>query len=356
MNIIKTIAAFLIVAVSMPTWAQQKPWFPVVVDSAVNPLNIEGASRQLNYTALTKASKKWRLCVSIPHLKDDYWMALNYGVAQEARRLGVALELYPAGGYDNLNYQIEQIEQCVAQGAQAVLIAAIDSEGLNDLVAELIAKNIPVIDLVNGMSSLVLSARSLVSFYHVGTVTGQYIIDLQRQQQRPLNVAWFPGPQSASWVEMGNRGLVDALAGHPINIITTQYGDVGRKVQGALLQKTFAEHSDIDVIVGNAAAILAALPMMRRYPGDNKPVLISYYMTRSIYNAIARKQVLAAPSIAAVLQGQIAIDQAVRVLEGRPFYKHAGPRVQIIDQSNIQHIDTDAILAPNGFSAELSIK
>ncbi|MCR8924209.1 TMAO reductase system periplasmic protein TorT [Dasania sp. GY-MA-18] len=353
---IKVIVVLMVVSMQSFAWGQQKSWFPVVIDSAVNPFDMEGESRQLSYNALAKASKKWRLCVSIPHLKDDYWMALNYGVVQESRRQGVALEFYQAGGYGNLAYQIKQIKQCVAQGAEAVLIAAIDSEGLNDLVAELAEKNIPVIDLVNGMSSPLVAARSLVSFYHVGKVTAQYIIEMQRQLQRPLKLAWFPGPESAAWVELGNRGFVEALAGHPITIVATRYGDVGRKAQGELLLETFADHDDIDVVVGNAAAILAALPMVRRYSGVNRPELISYYMTRSIYNAIARKQVLAAPSIAAVLQGQLAIDQTVRILEGKSYYKHAGPRIKMIDNNNIQQVDTAAMLAPNGFSAELSIK
>ena len=47
-------------------------------------------------------------------MKDAYWLAVNYGVAEEAKRLGVKMNLVEAGGYTNLNKQISQIEDCVA--------------------------------------------------------------------------------------------------------------------------------------------------------------------------------------------------------------------------------------------------
>ena len=48
-------------------------------------------------------------------MKDAYWLAVDYGVAEEAKRLGVKMQLVEAGGYTNLNKQISQIEDCVAR-------------------------------------------------------------------------------------------------------------------------------------------------------------------------------------------------------------------------------------------------
>ena len=33
------------------------------------------------------ASRPWRLCAVYPHLKDSYWLAVNYGMVEEARAL-----------------------------------------------------------------------------------------------------------------------------------------------------------------------------------------------------------------------------------------------------------------------------
>jgi len=139
-------------------------WYPYTVQVWDPPFDMNSPRSDFKYVPLEKAAKKWNICVSFPHMKDAYWMAVNYGVVDESRRLGVNMQLVEAGGYVNLNKQISQIEDCVAGGADAMVIGAISFEGLNNLVSEIRKKGVPVIDVINGMSSKELSAKSLVSF------------------------------------------------------------------------------------------------------------------------------------------------------------------------------------------------
>ncbi len=83
----------------------------------------------MSYSPLEKAEKPWNICVSFPHMKDAYWLGVDYGVAEQAKDLGVKMNLVEAGGYTELNKQISQIEDCVSGGAQAVVIGAISFDG-----------------------------------------------------------------------------------------------------------------------------------------------------------------------------------------------------------------------------------
>src|SRR5258706_3964501 len=74
--------------------------FPV--DVWEPPFNQQRQHVRKQYVPLAHASKPWQLCASIPHLKDDYWLAVNSALIQEARRLGVRLNLFEAGGYEHL--------------------------------------------------------------------------------------------------------------------------------------------------------------------------------------------------------------------------------------------------------------
>lgn len=65
--------------------------------------------------------------------------------------------------------------------------------------------------------------------------------------------------------------------------------------------------------------------------------------------------ILAATTDSSVIQGRIAIDQAVRILEGKPYQLHVGPVHFIVDRSNISHIDREALLAPKGFEPVLNV-
>ncbi|WP_292694936.1 hypothetical protein [Mesorhizobium sp.] len=42
----------------------------------------------IDYVPLEKAEKPWKLCVLFPHLKDSYWVSVDYGIVKEAKRLG----------------------------------------------------------------------------------------------------------------------------------------------------------------------------------------------------------------------------------------------------------------------------
>src|SRR4029079_6077617 len=171
-------------------------------------------------------------------MKDAYWLAVDYGVADEAKRQGVKMQLVEAGGYTELQKQISQIEDCVAAGANAVVIGAISYDGLNNLVAEIRKKNIPVIDVINGISSPELSAKSLVSFGEMGAKAGEYLAKLHPAGSEPVKVARFPAPARAGWVEAGNAGFEGAVKGSAVEVVETKYGDTGKEVQAALVEDT----------------------------------------------------------------------------------------------------------------------
>ena len=167
-------------------------WYPYTVQVWDPPFDLNSPRSELKYVPLEKATKKWNICVSFPHMKDAYWMAVNYGVVDESRRMGVSMQLLEAGGYVNLNKQISQIEDCIESGSDAVVIGAISYEGLNNLVSEIRKKGIPVIDVINGMSSKELSAKSLVSFGEMGSKAGEYLV---QNIQKAVKLSMLPGFQ-----------------------------------------------------------------------------------------------------------------------------------------------------------------
>lgn len=332
-------------------------WYPINVEVWDPPFDMSSPRSAMDYTPLEKASKKWKICVSFPHMKDAYWMAVDYGVVQESKRLGVAMQLVEAGGYVNLNKQISQIEDCVASGSDAIVIGAISYDGLNNLVSEVRKKGIPVIDVINGMSSAELSAKSLVSFGEMGSKAGEYLVKAHPKGSKPVNVAWFPGPAGAGWVEAGNKGFSEAVAKGAIKIVATKYGDTGKEVQSRLVEDTLEAYpNEIDYIVGTAVTAEAATSILRSRGLDKEIKIISYYFTPGVYQGIQRNRIMAAPTDSTVIQGRIAIDQAVRILEGKPYQKHVGPKLYVIDSNNVNTFDKESSLAPDDFKATFIVE
>ncbi|MGB5746909.1 MAG: TMAO reductase system periplasmic protein TorT [Desulfobacterales bacterium] len=344
------------IAMTVPAVQAEKTWYPVEVDVWNPPFNDQRQREQKLYTPLEKAQKKWRIHVFIPHLKDDYWLGVNYGLIHEARRLGVSLSIFEAGGYDQLEVQRRQIENAIAENPDGLIIGAISLDGLNDLVKKAADKGIPVVDLINGISSPFIAARPAVSFWDMGYQAGSYLRRLQETNGQPLKLAWFPGPEGAGWVAAGDAGLRKAIEGGAIEILDTRYGDTGSAAQAKLIEAVLDRYADdLNCIVGTAVTAEAAVKILRRRGLADRIKILSYYYGPGVHRGIRRGDITAAPSDLTVLQARIAVDVMVRILEKRDYYKHVAPRVTVVDRDNIRSWDTSTTLAPRGFRPIFSI-
>jgi protein TorT len=346
----------VMLALTVSTVQAEKAWYPVEVDVWTPPFNDTRQREQKLYTPLEKAQKKWRIRVFIPHLKDDYWLGVNYGLIDEARRLGISLSIYEAGGYNQLDVQRRQIEESLKEKPDGLIIGAISMDGLNDLVKKASDKGIPVLDLINGLSSPQIVARAAVSFWDMGYQAGSYLRRLQENRGQPLKLAWFPGPDGAGWVKAGDAGLRKAIAGGAIEILDSQYGDTGSAAQAKLIEAALSRYvDDLDCIAGTAVTAEAAVKILRRRGLADRIKILSYYYSPSVHRGIRRGDITAAPSDLTVLQARIAVDVMVRILEKRDYYKHVAPRVTVVDHENIRSWDTSTTLAPRGFRPIFSI-
>jgi len=354
---IRLLCAFAFFIAGVPSITQaEKAWYPVEVDVWTPPFNDQRQREQKLYSPLDKAQKKWRIRVFIPHLKDAYWLGVNYGLIDEARRLGISLAIYQAGGYDRLEVQRGQIEESLKDKPDGLIIGAISLEGLNDIVKKAYDQGIPVLDLINGMSSPHIVARAAVSFWDMGHQAGTYLHRMQDKKGKPLKVAWFPGPDGAGWVAAGDAGFRKAIAGSTIKILESRYGDTGSSVQAKLVEAALDRHADnLDCIAGTAVTAEAAVKILRRRGLADRIKILSYYYGPGVHRGIRRGNITAAPSDLTVLQARIAVDVMVRIIEKKAYYKHVAPKVTVVDRDNIRSWDSSTTLAPRGFRSIFSI-
>ncbi len=349
-----TTALALAAAIPAASFAEGA-WYPYEAEEVTPAFSADGTVNAVTYTPLEKAEKAWNICVSFPHMKDAYWLGVNYGVADEAERLGVAMNNVEAGGYTELAKQISQIEDCVAGGADAVVIGAISYDGLNNVIGEVAGNGTPVIDVINGVSSTDISAKSLVSFKVMGAETGRYLAEKHPAGSDPVKVGWFPGPAGAGWVEAAHAGFMEAVEGSAVVVLEPRFGDTGKEAQLKLVEDVLQADPDVRYLAGTAVTAEAAQGLIRERGLQGKVDLLAFYMTPGVYTGIQRGFILAAPADSMVVQGRIAIDQAVRILEGKEYTKHVGPKIFVVDPSNINDVPRTDILPPDGYSPVFSV-
>ncbi|WP_264214035.1 TMAO reductase system periplasmic protein TorT [Leisingera thetidis] len=302
----------------------------------------------MDYAPLEQAAQAWRLCVAYPHMKDAYWLSVNYGMVAEATRLGVSFKLVEAGGYPNLQRQIQQAEECVAAGADALILGTVSFAGLTSTV-ERISASVPVIAAVNDIADAGVTAKVGVSWTEMGAEAGRIIAARHPKGAPPVKVAWFPGPAEAGWVAFVDEGFRAALAESSAVIAVTKYGDTGREIQVRLVEEALDEVPDLEYIAGSAPSAEAAVSVLRARGKQQQVQVVSDYMTHAVYRGVLRDRIVAAPSDFPVLQGRLAVEMAVRAIEGSLLVKHAGPAIRIFDSGTVAADLLDQTLAPASF-------
>ena len=343
-----TMLAFFLVAtqVRSETWA---------LDAWAVPFDYSSQAIATDYQPLQKAQQKWRICVAYPHLKDAYWLGVNYGMVQEATRLGVSFRLVEAGGYPNLDRQIEQVKSCVAEGADALIVGTVSMEGLTPTLVE-IAKSMPVIAAINDIADAGITAKSGVSWREMGHAAAEVIARIHPKGSPPVRLAWFPGTKGAGWVRFVEDGFRAGLADSSAEIVIVKYGDTGREIQLNLVEEVLDADASIDYLVGSGPMAEAAVSILRERGLTGRIGIVSDYMTPAVLRGIKRGKILAAPDDFPVLQGKLAIEQAVRAIEGSLVLRHAGPRIATITVETAEMSDQTDTVAPADFVPVFEMK
>ena len=348
-----TLAAVTPLTFGLGNVRADEPWR---LETWATPFDFQSQSEIIDYRPLTEATQKWRICASYPHLKDSYWLSVNYGMVEEARRLGVALNVVEAGGYPNLARQIAQVRACTAEDkADILILGTVSFDGLTETVLE-IAEHIPVVGVVNDIADPGISAKASVSWISMGEPVGAYLARQHPEGSPPVKVAWFPGPKGAGWVPFVEQGFREGLADSSAEIAVTKWGDTGKEIQLLLIEEALEEQPDLDYIVGSAVTAEAAVSVLRALDLSDRIKVLADYFTHGVYRGIKRGRILAAPTDFPVLQGRLGVEMAVRLLEDKLKIKHAGPAIKLIDVENVDEVGPQESLAPASFKPTFTVE
>ena len=322
---------------------------------------VEGEKQPAMYQPIDPATitKKWNICVSFPHLKDPYWLGADYGIVEEIKRDGARMQLFEAGGYTELDKQLSQLDDCVAQGAEAIILGAISAEGVNAKVEEIVARGIPVIDFVNGINTPEVSAHALVSFYDMGATTGEYMKANLVNPDDEVQVAFFPGPQGAGWTDTALQGFQDTVKDTNIEVVAVKWGDTGRDIQLKLVEDELQANPDIDFIVGNAQAAVSSVQAVREAGLEEQVKILAFHQNPPVYDLLATEELTGSANDHTVVQGRMAVDMAIRLLEGQQLQpsNRSGPVITMMTPENLEtEFVWESTFAPKDFKPIFTVE
>jgi len=323
-----------ILALGGAFFASGNSWFPVMVQS-------DGVAQP--YQPLASANKIWRICALLPHGKDHYWWGVAWGLSEEASRLGVILGIYEAGGYDQPDKQRAQLQQCRQKKADAYIIAAISADGLRQELQQLAQDRVPVIDLINGIDGDYVTSHSVVSFTDMAATALSFIL---QQAAKPIRLGWFPGPKGAAWVRDADLGVQSLIQNGNITLLNAGYGPPDAFHQAGLTRQFYQDHRAADYVLANAVAAKTVVQYQLRNPVSQSPI-VAYYANPAVIEMLQMQQLIAAVTDSPVLQARIAVDLAVRSLQGEQLPKRVSPQIEVLTPATLVDFDLSRLLPPD---------
>ncbi|WGV98225.1 TMAO reductase system periplasmic protein TorT [Vibrio sp. YMD68] len=310
-------------------------------------------------TEQTEENKPYKICAVYPHLKDSYWLSINYGMVDEAKNLPINLKVLESGGYPNKDKQKQQLKDCVNWSADAIILGTVAPSLYRDDLFQLTG-TIPIFATVNHLelndeNLPLLKGTVGVDWYWMGHSTGHYLLKKHPAGSGKVTIALLPGPVSSGGTKPVIQGFIDAIEGSDINIVETQWADNDKELQRNLVQ-ALIEHNDLDYLVGSAVAIEAAISEIRIMGKTDQIKLVSTYLSHGVYRGIVRGRVEFAPTDQMVMQGRLSVQQAYHFLSHKPYTPNEAPAIQAITSSDFQADSILNSLSPSGYRPTFSVR
>lgn len=304
----------------------------------------------------SEVTKKWNICVLFPHTKDPYYLAMTYGAVKEAEEKGLALTIFAAGGYTELPTQIAQMEDCITQGADGMMMVAISATGLNRTIAAGAEKGIPLAITGGDVDSKDVAARAIGQWVDAGRIAGEYLNKLHPKGSEKVKVLWMAGPEGPNWSRDSADGFIKTVEGNDaIEIVKVIWGDSGKAVQIPLIEDALQAYPDVDYIAGIAPAIEGGMQVLKEK--NRKDIkLIASYITPEVEAAVRTGDVLGVVTDFTAAQARVAIDQVVRILEKKEVERDVDTGFMMIDASNIGTADRSLSLPPEGWEPYFKVQ
>ncbi len=321
--------------------------FPLKVPAA------GGGTEEIQFAPVANVSEPWNICVLIPHLKDSLWVSFDYGVTTEARRLGLQATVFQAGSYNDLPKQVSQFENCITGGYDAILVAPISEAGLTGQISKAREAGIPVVGFGNPISEAPVTTQVMTPPEEFGAASAAYL--KERLDGAPAKAVLLPGPLGAGWAEGHVAGFRAGTEGTGVEVLAEQYGEPSVATQLRLVENAVQTYPGMTVIWGGAPTIEAAVGVMAD-AGLDDMILLASYANQATFDLLAKGDITALNVQFTASEGWMAVDLAVRALEGEevlPVY-YTSPRT--LDAEGLAGLNMTLVSAPDGFQPVFSVE
>ncbi len=263
--------------------------------------------------AVSTADEPYKVALLLVTNSGYYFQALQYGAEQAAEAAGIELEVVAGEGFASAAVQIEQIEDVLARGVDAILLQPADTDGSVRVVELANEQGIPVVNVATEVASDDVFKVVQDDYTFGQTLADQVAVAVGADGGSGIFMA---GPATATWSSKRVQGFTDRVAeAYPtIDVVATPETNVDPGEGLTAFENAYQANPDISWISGVYEFILPASSL-----SDDVVDSVSYVAASfepSVVDGLESGTLVAAISTAPIVVGTVGVSTVVDVLNG----------------------------------------
>ena len=287
-------------------------------------------------------SGKPRIAMVLKTLNNPFFIDMQRGAEDAAKRLNVDLTVQAAERETDVEKQMQIIENLVETGVNALAIAPSGSKEVVTAVAKANAANIPVVIVDDKVDAQAAKEAGVHWEAYVGSdnveggrIAGRYLAQLTNGSANVALLEGIPGHQTG---DARLKGFKEAIQSSPaIKIVASQTANWERDQGFNVFQNMLQAHPDIDAVFAcNDMMALGAVEAIRAAGKTGKIRVIGFDALDDAKKAIAAGTMEASVAQFPAEMGKAAVESAVKVIRGEALPADINVKLALVTKDNVK--------------------
>ena len=284
-----------------------------VTDTGVSVINAEALGGAAPASDGAAASKEWKIALITMDSIDQHWVTLNEGAQAKAKELGVSVTFMAPNTKDDAQ-QIECVNNAVAGGYDAIMVAANGPDAISSALNEASAAGVKIV-YVDSPANVEAEATFSTDNKAAGATAGQEMIKaLEAAGVTSGDIGIINVNAATDSCVMREEGFRSAFEGTDFNILETQYGE-GDAAKSQSIAENYITQGVVGVFGCNEGSTTGAGNAIKA--GGNPNIIgVGFDKSDAIMNLIADGNLLCTMAQNPDMMGSMGVEACVKALEG----------------------------------------
>ncbi|MEY8524755.1 ABC transporter substrate-binding protein [Lachnospiraceae bacterium 38-10] len=260
-----------------------------------------------------KASKEWKIALITMDSIDQHWVTLNEGAQAKAGELGVEVTFMSPNTKDDAQ-QIECVNNAVAGGYEAIIVAANGPDAISSALQEAISAGIKVV-YVDSPANVDAEATFSTDNVAAGTTAGEEMIKALEAAGVTSGDIGIVNVNAATQSTVDREeGFRKAFEGTDFNLLETQYGE-GDAAKSQTIAENYITQNVVGIFGCNEGSTTGTGNAIKA-SGNSDIVGVGFDKSDAIMNLIGDGHLLCTMAQNPDVMGSMGVEACVKALEG----------------------------------------